>query len=191
MQSINRHNDTLLPSWCLFQSTNHEATNVPAKSHLWVWTQGKDNYKSAPELQRRNFKSIVSISEPTKQSFLPVFHHMLWGYAALPLLLDPRRCQQGQCLLLGKKNDFVSDTGISLPPAYVTNSIAIHQLSLQSLQMCAPHCSSDNARKKLSFPSLCSSNVSAYLTLPFHWKMLMDGEACTLDFKQLQSFGEY
>lgn len=44
-------------------------------------------------LQRRNF--IVNIFELTKQSLLPVTHHVLWVYTALYLLLDPKRCQQG------------------------------------------------------------------------------------------------
>lgn len=189
--STDTMDDTLLPSWCFFLSTSHEATDVPAKGHLWVWAQGKDSYRSASELQRRNL--IVSRLEPTKQSLLSVAHHKLWGHVALSLLLDPRTWQQGTTFALGGRGDrgrtdnFMSDTGISPPPAYGTNSIDIYRLSPQSLQTCAPHCSSANARKKLSFPSLCSSNASAYLSLHFHWKVLTDGKAGP---KQHQSFGE-
>lgn len=96
--------DTLLPSWCFFLSTNHEATDVPAKGHLWVWTQGKDSYRSAPELQRRNL-SIVSRLEPTNQSLLSVAHHKLRGHVALSLLLDPRTWQQGTAFALGGGGD--------------------------------------------------------------------------------------
>lgn len=99
-RSINRHN-TLLPS-CFFQSANHEAKG-PAKGQLWVWTQGKDNYRSVSTKKELYSEHIWAYKAVSSACYPP---RTLGIYCSLPIA-GPQEMSAGDsvCLWGKKKNN--------------------------------------------------------------------------------------